>query len=600
MAKQEQEFLYPTIFEAVDKMTAPLAGMTRALEGFQIGAQKATSFLNPLNAALGVIGAGLSFDKMLDLGSAFENQTIKMAQTAKMMGMGGETFADAMEQAKTMIQQVNTAAAALPGEAEDYSTALEMSGTTVQQAVGDYQKTFDLIKDITAITVSNQKSAAEGAMQLNKMLNAGKGMLESQNDYSMKLIQNMRTIPGYADLTTASFNNMALDKRVELVGKMRDTFKDMIAASSSTLDAIKGASMTIFKTFTREATQPLFDGFKDGLSWINGQLMDADGNATQLGATLVHVGKTLSEMAVGGLKNVLSGEVNPALLGAGVGGAASLAGGAALPLVALGAGLADFLQRTEAVNQVMGQLYEIGNMLIAPLENTTQGIALLGMFVADLIEGLLPPFLTALSLIIEPLLFVGDLLFTTASTILVSLRPALQGLWEGIGAVVVGLGEFLGPIIKVVGFALYGLYTIWDTYLKPVVVTVIDVFADLLKGIGELLSWVGKWIGKTFELPDTSTKTLGTGESPLDKLFAAFKLPELGALKNASGAPKAPGQRASSGINQDFRFSRFEISQKFEEGFDPDRIAVAFANQLGKAGEQKMQSGFAPLFSVGV
>jgi len=48
----------------------------------------------------------------------------------------------------------------------------------------------------------------------------------------------------------------------------------------------------------------------------------------------------------------------------------------------------------------------------------------------------------------------------------------------------------------------------------------------------------------------------------------------------------------------DFRGSRFDITQKFAEGFDPDRIAVAFANDLASLGEMKSQSGFAPVFGA--
>lgn len=51
-------------------------------------------------------------------------------------------------------------------------------------------------------------------------------------------------------------------------------------------------------------------------------------------------------------------------------------------------------------------------------------------------------------------------------------------------------------------------------------------------------------------------------------------------------------------VYQDFRNSRFDITQAFAEGYDPDRIAVAFANDISSLGEKKLQSGFSPLFSV--
>lgn len=48
----------------------------------------------------------------------------------------------------------------------------------------------------------------------------------------------------------------------------------------------------------------------------------------------------------------------------------------------------------------------------------------------------------------------------------------------------------------------------------------------------------------------------------------------------------------------DFRGSRFDITQNFAEGFDADRIAVTFGNDLARLGEIKSQSGFAPLFGA--
>lgn len=51
-------------------------------------------------------------------------------------------------------------------------------------------------------------------------------------------------------------------------------------------------------------------------------------------------------------------------------------------------------------------------------------------------------------------------------------------------------------------------------------------------------------------------------------------------------------------VYQDFRGSRFDIKQEFAEGFDPDRIAAAFASDVSAIGERKLQSGFSPLFAV--
>lgn len=47
----------------------------------------------------------------------------------------------------------------------------------------------------------------------------------------------------------------------------------------------------------------------------------------------------------------------------------------------------------------------------------------------------------------------------------------------------------------------------------------------------------------------------------------------------------------------DFRGSRFDIKQAFAEGFDPDRVAVAFTNDLAKISERRTMSGYSQPFA---
>lgn len=72
--------------------------------------------------------------------------------------------------------------------------------------------------------------------------------------------------------------------------------------------------------------------------------------------------------------------------------------------------------------------------------------------------------------------------------------------------------------------------------------------------------------------------------------------PELAYFKMAGvrldGKKKHERRETAKAPNFDFRNSRFDIKQNFAEGFDPDRIAVAFASDLGRLGEMKTQSGY--------
>jgi glycine/D-amino acid oxidase-like deaminating enzyme len=47
-----------------------------------------------------------------------------------------------------------------------------------------------------------------------------------------------------------------------------------------------------------------------------------------------------------------------------------------------------------------------------------------------------------------------------------------------------------------------------------------------------------------------------------------------------------------------FPNARFDITQKFAEGFDPDRIALAFTQDLAALGERRLSSGFQPVYAM--
>lgn len=65
-----------------------------------------------------------------------------------------------------------------------------------------------------------------------------------------------------------------------------------------------------------------------------------------------------------------------------------------------------------------------------------------------------------------------------------------------------------------------------------------------------------------------------------------------GATNRKSGDTRPPK------TEMNFPNARFEISQSFAAGFDPDRIAVAFASDLSALGEMRSQSNFLPITSA--
>jgi hypothetical protein len=76
------------------------------------------------------------------------------------------------------------------------------------------------------------------------------------------------------------------------------------------------------------------------------------------------------------------------------------------------------------------------------------------------------------------------------------------------------------------------------------------------------------------EQPDIKSQVAGVGDKKL-------------------GASGTPTEGAKTQMN--FPNARFDITQNFAEGFDPDRIIAAFGTDLAQLGETKVSSGLMPL-----
>lgn len=601
---EHEEQIFESIFEVTDHATEHLHALTKSFEGVEQGAAQVKSAIAPLNELLELVGVGLSLHEVVKVGSQFEELRLSMAQTARNMGVGGDDFAESLENADTIIEDLELRSAHLPGSAEDYAKAMQLAGAEVQKATGDYEKSFDLVTNMTAVGMALGQSAEGSAHMLNRLLDSERGMLNTRSADGRALLNAMRQLPGYAHLTAEGFSKMGLEERTKIVTELPKQFEGMLEAATGSWKSQFSKVATATEVIFRRGTEPLFEGMKDGLHEVLGLLVDSNGELTSFAQKVVDIGKGLSGGIVAGVKGIGegigSGAISPAMMGGAVGGAAAIAEGGALPLVALGAGLAEFLSRTDDVNEVLGQLSDMADTFLTALGVVAPVIDMVGTLIADAISGILPAFLSGLNMIGEGLLVFLGVVVQIANELFEQLQPALMGLWEAVGDLFESIGAFLGPIIKILGFALYGVWSIVKDSVVPAFMWFVDAVRDVITDIAHFLKFLGGAMTEALASTVSEIKAPGAAEAkgPFAALLDAFKNPHHDAVTKRE---LGPGSRGGGGrAVQDFRFSKFEISQKFAEGFDPDRIAVAFASDLGKVGERKMQSGFAPLFSVGV
>lgn len=135
-----------------------------------------------------------------------------------------------------------------------------------------------------------------------------------------------------------------------------------------------------------------------------------------------------------------------------------------------------------------------------------------------------------------------------------------------------------------------------------------------------LIDWIKSWLGGGTELNlrqeggvDVSPDRVSRMRDFAGVIGGAFdasnppwaqRLQELLGGSNAgdtfNGAlrPHTTDHRRPS-VHQDFRYSRFDITQKFAEGFSPERVGAAFTSDLEAMANQRLSSGLAPAFTSG-
>jgi phage-related protein len=614
----EVEKRVATKFEIDDGALGKLGALSTAFTGLGGLISRATSMINPLNVAIGALGGALSGQAIMKAGSEFEDLQIGLAQTLRFMGQGGNSFQDALHNSSIAMKQIIADAGPLPGNALDYANAMQVAGAVVQRATGDYQKSYDLIKATTAVAISIGGNAQLAAVELNRMLDAQKGQLHQYGDFNNKLLNAMRQLPGYAGLTVHEFNKFDMHKRLEIVTGAMAQFDDMVKASSSTWTAVKGAVEATSTLLVKSSTAPLFEGAKATLKGMNDAILQADGNFTALGQTIVNVGNVISSSIVGGLKGASHWAlgVGAGLMQGGTEGATEAGGAAGQVGAVLGmatpalSGFIDYLTRAGQAAELLSAIGAVADTLVIPLTSLSEVATGVSGIMGDIFQNVLVSTIDALTNILSPLMTFWDGLAGIAAEIIGAVAPALSTLWEAVGNLVSSVGTFLNPVLSLLGAIGIGLASVFESVLVPVIKVVASAMGGLLNAIASLLKWLGNLLGKAFgdlgiALP--AAKPGGISDA-VAGFFAKFK--DLG--KGAGGGgmtmtgggaavpkPDAPMHRGGGGrAVQDFRYSRFEITQKFAEGFDPDRIAVAFAQDIGRIGEQRLQSGFEPTYAV--
>jgi hypothetical protein len=188
-------------------------------------------------------------------------------------------------------------------------------------------------------------------------------------------------------------------------------------------------------------------------------------------------------------------------------------------------------------------------------------------------------------------------------------KPILMSIYANFSKLVGQIWSFLKPLIdflEVLGSAvLRTALSALNFALQQIVAAVNDiiwvvrllgnVMADILENPTHLFH-----LQRTFQeqaaimQAEETAAALASVQAAFVRGFAQEQARQALALADKIAADAAK----KGGLTQDFRGSKFDITQNFDKDFDPDRIVAVMANEFGRIGERALQSGLAPLYVV--
>lgn len=644
-----------TVFSIADRATMPLQSLGRL--AMSTGSQLASLATSPLGMIFGGAGAGAAVAGVMQLHGAFETTQNTIAGTLSALGMSSD-FNAGLRDAAQVMDAISIAAAALPGEAEDYVTVFRQGLPMVQGALpgGSLEDIYNFTNRLTAIGRSLGVQADLIGRDITDMLRPGQGGASlGQTQIFEAMLPFMRQLEGQANLTAQSFNRMTAPQRAQLLQRTFGSLQPMLDHASESWDALSGAFTSNLRMIGRNATGPLFEGGKAFVSLINNSLMNAEGQLTPLGQGLVRIGTVFSKgfmaaferatdyvvetlipgiqsrwQAMGGVNGIMGSR--PMRMAAQVGGVVAgatsrlaqddsvqnlvvgmLARSVLGPFGLLVGPLMVFARDAQAVADTLHPLQSITIELLRMWEPLVMLFGAANNVVGALFAGVLPGLMSGLAMAFQPVAETFVRGFNILRATFEALQPAFHTLGAAIGNLFRGVGAILHVGYQVIGTIFVGVLSVASTVVVPVFNTLARVVSWVISSLGDLLQWIARWVGRANQGvaaglgvnlvgQNVSRRDQDEGLGMLDRIRQAIQqgnqqqASEAAAQAQRTTARRTPA--ATGGHQTNFINNRFDITQKFAEGFDPDRLVAAFAQEIERSSDRRLQSGFDPLFAL--
>lgn len=647
------------------QLASTALGVGRALAGFEAAfavAQRAMGMLRgPMQEA---IALNTRYQQSItDIGGTLNSLNIVGHTAQQLSRLTGEALTTAMagdmaaarQQANALVNDMQRAAAALPGETQDYIQTFTSSLPAFLQATSaTTEQIMTITNRATAAGITKNINAMQIGMDMMRIM-SGQAQLDVRtwtevirpmaiNPRTHRAIQSGQEFNALTGVQKLAVVSAALERYMPLIGAFADTWATQTGTFESGVNQLK-----------RVIGAPIFALATESLRELNNAMASVQPYVERLGAAM-------TTWVTGAVRPIVTYfkeffDTMADIEGVMARFNAFIGASAFQPLIGAIQRIADVLTNITHFGGLFGG--ETGSNPIGAASGSTDTAGLLGAllgpnaaaFLIVLSQGanlshVLEALTTVVSAVVNSLSGVLDAYASQASA-LISSGAALEAVhwlerglysiaevipmaaqafvnvmetvWSAISSFFSTFMDVMGPILSIFGFMtgnMAGLSSavalitqviqasIW--IFESLAVVALGILAPfillgavvlgfirlLYNGIQVIKGWLGmEQGGIELNLPESTQ----SANPPWLESLRALMTHEDPVQQRLRENPRA--RQPVHHNHQDFRYSRFDITQKFAEGFDPDRIAAVFAHDLEAMAEQRLDSGIVPGFS---
>lgn len=559
----------------------------------------------------------------IKINQQMEDMTIQFAAFLNASGMVSR-FNDSLQLSTSFVEILRDRAAKLPGEFSDYTEVASRSFVALTGAgFKSVEQMADFVSRFTAIGVMMQVPARVVGTSLELMM---KGLQRNATPMWQRL-------SGLMGVTSDQWKRFTETERMQRLVAVFGKFNDALAASERTGSSIFGQFNSNVQQIAMLASNPAYEQLKRFLYDLNEILAENKQFLASLLQTVVKltlalgvlklVSSRLEKKTGLGLMEWMKGKVsirNPFAAGTksvteyiktippelythagqralpGVTALSTFVRGGRMPRPGTGEGVAEYMNLTPVTRQVPLTLMEragrgfkeIGTGIwgvvraIGPWAALIAAVALLVYGLTRNLGGMrdqLENTFGRIAALFEPFRkLVGDI---TGNYNLLENAAMLVGAFvDAIGQVVGFVLQFVGTLSGFIGSQLSNLFELISAVANGRWNQASALVNDLVNPVQQARNFKEIWdqVGRDAEKFQADEKA---------RMLAEQKKAKINPPDARNGPPV-----------YDFRGSKFTITQQFAEGFDPDRIAVAFADDLAALADRRLQSAFSPVGAI--